>query len=100
MAAMITRPLAIELIEVVAGRKIAEVEVDEVTIPHGSALVGVTVRDSQTRSRHGLLIVAVRDPDGHLRFNPGADEVLQAGGSVVVMGSPKDIDRFRTDHKI
>ena len=100
MAAMITRPSAIELIEVVAGRKIAEVEVAEVTISQGSPLVGTTVRDSQTRSRHGLLIVAVRHADGHLEFNPGPDTAFQADGSVVVMGNPTDIDRFRTDHQL
>jgi len=100
MAAMITRPSAIELIEVVAGRNITEVEVAEMTIPAGSELVGVTVRDSQTRSRHGLLIVAVRHPGGQLVFNPGADMAFQAGGSVIVMGSPKDIDRFRTEHQV
>jgi len=100
MAAMITRPSAVELIEVVAGRKIAEVEVAELTIPADSDLIGVTVRDSQTRSRHGLLIVAVRHEDGQLEFNPGADMAFQAGGSVVVMGSPEDIDRFRTEHRM
>ncbi|MBN2474470.1 MAG: NAD-binding protein [Pirellulales bacterium] len=100
MAAMITRPSAVELIEVVAGRNITEVEVDEMTIPEGSPLVGVTVRDSQTRSRHGLLIVAIRHPSGNLEFNPGADMTFASGGSVVVMGRTKDIDRFRAEHRI
>jgi len=100
MAAMITRPSAVELIEVVAGRQIAEVEVDELTIPEDHKLVGVTVRDSQVRTVHGLLIVAMRHPDGNLEFNPGADMAFRAGSSVVVIGRPEDIDRFRTDHGI
>ncbi len=97
MAAMITRPSAVELLEVVAGRQSAEVEVGEVTIAPGSPLVGLTVRDSQTRTRHGLLIVAVRQPGGSLEFNPGADMAFQSGGSVIVMGRPEDIDRFRAE---
>lgn len=100
MAAMVTRPSAIELIEVVAGRQISEVEVDEMTIPANSPLVGVTVRESQTRSRHGLLIVAFRRPGKTLEFNPGGDAVFESGASVVVMGRPDDIDRFRTEYKI
>ena len=100
MAAMITRPSAVELIEVVSGRQMAGVEVDELAIPPGSALEGVTVGESQTRSRHGLLIVAVRNPEGKLLFNPGADAVLQSGGSVIVMGRQADIDRFRAEYQI
>ena len=106
MAAMITRPSAVELIEVVAGRHIAEVEVDEVLIPQGSPLVGVTVRESETRRRHGLLIVALRspatpeNPTGQLQFNPGGDAKFEAGGALITMGRPEDIDRFREEHNI
>jgi len=101
MAAMITRPSALmEFIDVVAGRQIAEVELDEVVIPADSPLVGLTVRESQARTRHGLLIVAVRDPDGKLAFNPDPDCALQGGGSVLVMGRPQEIDCFRADYQI
>jgi voltage-gated potassium channel len=100
MAAMITRPAALELIEVVAGRQIAEVEVDEVTIAARSPLVGMTVRDSQTRSRHGLLIVAFRRAGGKLEFNPGGDALFEAGASVLVLGRQADIDRFRAEYQI
>ncbi len=100
MAAMITRPSAVELIEVVSGRGVSEVQVDEMTIREGSPLDGITVRESQTRSRHGLLIVAVRHAEGRLEFNPGADTVLKSGGSIVVMGKPEDIDRFRNDNRV
>jgi voltage-gated potassium channel len=100
MAAMITRPAALELIEVVAGRQIAEVEVDEVTIPERSPLVGMSVGQSQARSRYGLLIVAFRRTGGKLEFNPGGDALFEAGASVVVMGSQADIDRFRSEYQI
>jgi len=100
MAAMITRPAAVELIEVVAGRQIAEVEVDEIVLPADCALVGKTVRDSQLRSHHGLLIVAFRRTGQRLEFNPGGDAIFETGASVIVMGSPADIDRFRADYRL
>lgn len=100
MAAMITRPSAVELIEVVAGRHIAEVEVDELLIPEDNPLVGTTVRESETRRRHGLLIVAFRRPDGLLQFNPSGDAVFESGASLIVMGRPEDIDRFRAEYAL
>ena len=100
MAAMITRPSAVELIELMAGRQIADVEVDEFDILTESPLVGLTVRDSQARSRYGLLIVAVRQPGGELEFNPGADLVFEAHGKVIVMGRLPDVERFRSEYKV
>lgn len=100
MAAMITRPSTLELIELAAGHYIAEVEIDELTIPSDSPLVGCTVRDSQTRRRHGLLIVAVRHADGRLKFNPDADTVFQSGDAVIAMGRAHDIERFREEYGI
>ena len=90
----------LELIEVVAGRQIAEVEVDELTIPDSSPLVGMTVRDSEARNRYGLLIVAVRSADGQLAFNPDADTVFQGEDTVIVMGRLADIERFREEYTI
>jgi voltage-gated potassium channel len=100
MAAMITKPSTVELIELAAGRQVTEMQIDELIIPADSALVGTTVRDSQTRRRHGLLIVGVRHPGGDLKFNPGADTQFEGGDTVVVMGQMADIERFREEYRI
>jgi len=100
MAAMITRPSAVELIELVAGRHVAKVEIDELTIPPASSLVGSTVRHSQTRTRYGLLVVGVRHKGGDLTFNPDPDTAFQGGDTVLVMGQVADIERFRREYEI
>jgi len=100
MAIMVTRPSAVELIEVVAGRQIAGVEVDELVITPDSPLIGVAIRDAQPRNRHGLLIVAIRTAEGALEFNPGGDAVFQSGACAVVMGRAEDIDQFRAEYRI
>ena len=100
MALMVTRPSAVELVELVAGRQVAEVEIDELTISFDSPLVGRTVRDSELRKRHGLLIVAVRHPGGALASNPDADTVFQGGDTVIVMGQTADIERFREEYGV
>lgn len=100
MAAMITRPTIVELVELAAGRHAAEVEIDELIIPPESSLVGRTVRNSQTRARHGLLIVGLRHADGDLIFNPDADTEFLARDSVMVMGRPDDIERFCSEYGI
>ncbi len=98
MAAMITRPTTVELIELAIGRHVAEVEIDELVIPPGSPLVGQTVRDVQPRAKHGLLVVAVKSTGKPLEFNPGADTALQANDAVMVMGRLSDVERFRKEY--
>ena len=100
MAAMITRPSTVELLELVAGRHMAQVEVDGLTISPGSPLAGCTVRESEPRRRHGLLIVALQHAGGELTFNPDADTEFQEGDTVIVMGRLADIERFRTEYGI
>jgi voltage-gated potassium channel len=100
MAAMITRPSMVELIELVAGRETAEVEVDELILPPECELVGRTVGESHIRSRNGLLIVAVRRGNNQLLFAPGADMRFEAGDRVLVIGRLADIERFRREYGI
>jgi voltage-gated potassium channel len=97
MAAMITRPSTIELIELAAGGRVAEMAVDEVVIPEDCPLVGKSIRDSEARSRHGLLIVAIRRADGQMVLNPDASVLFQAGDTSVVIGRLADIEKFRTE---
>jgi voltage-gated potassium channel len=98
MAAMITRPSMVELVELVAGRHGAEVEVDEVRLTEECSLIGATLGASDIRSRHGLLVVAVRRSDEQLLFAPDASAVFQTGDHVVVMGRVADIEVFRRSH--
>jgi voltage-gated potassium channel len=100
MAAMITRPSTIELLELVSGQSVLDVEVDEIVVTAASPLVGKALADAQTRSRSGLLVVAVKKSDGAMTFNPGADLVFAAGDRIIVMGKQGDIDRFREEYQL
>jgi len=100
MAAMVTRPSTIELIELAAGGHIAEMAVDEFTLPASSSLVGVSIRESQPRSKHGLLIVAIRHSNGQFELSPSAATRFEENDSVVVIGRIDDIEAFRLKYGI
>jgi len=100
MAAMVTRPSMVELIDLAAGNHVTEMMVDELAIPRTSPLVGCTVADSQARGRYGLLIVAIRDGNGQVAFNPGADTPFRQDDTVVALGTPADIERFRGEYRL
>lgn len=98
IAAIITRPSTIELLELVAGQTMMDVEVNEIVVPKAGGLVGKTVLATEMRRRHRLLIVAVKQEQGGIIFNPDGDFVFSAGDTVIVMGKPTDIASLRADY--
>lgn len=100
MAAMITKPSTVELMELFAGKNLLDVEVDELSIAETCPLVGKTVHETETRRRHGLLVVAVKRTDGNMVFNPGADFRFSPGDVIIVMGKPDDIGRFCEENRL
>jgi len=94
MAAMITRPSTVELVELVAGRAVSEVDVDEIVLSDQNSLIGKTVREAEPRRRHKLLVVAVRKSGRKLVFNPDPDMKFDPGDAVTVMGVSDDIEKF------
>jgi voltage-gated potassium channel len=100
IAAMITHPSTVELMELVAGHSVLDVEVDELVVPAGSKLVGKTIAQSHTRHQHGLLIVAVKKAAGSMVFNPDSDLAFAEGDIVIVMGRVEDIERFRGEYQM
>jgi voltage-gated potassium channel len=100
MAAMVTRPSTIELMELVAGQSVLDVEVDEIVVTAASPLVGKTIVAAQTRSKSGLLVVALKQAGGPMIFNPGAEVVFSSGDTIIALGRQEDIDRFRQDYQL
>lgn len=100
MAAMITRPSTIELMELVSGKSVLDIEVDEIVVAAGSQLAGKSLAEGPARSRSGLLVVAVKKADGAMTFNPDAQLVFQPGDTIIIMGKQDDIDRFREEYRV
>jgi voltage-gated potassium channel len=95
MGRMITRPSTAHLIKLVDEGSNREFDLDELEVTASSGLVGVTVEHTEAHRRHKLLVVAVKTPDGTLKFNPHASYAFGQGDIIMVMGHRDDIARFR-----
>lgn len=100
IAAMLTRPTTVELMELFAGGRTLDVEVDELQVPQASPLVGKSVEYAEAARKHGLLVVAVKRNSGEMVFNPGATFHFAALDTVIAMGRTEDIARFRQEHSL
>lgn len=95
IANLVTQPVTSDLLEHVADRSRLDANLEEVVISQGSVVAGQTVRASNPRQRYGILVVALRNVDGKMQFNPNPDTVIEAGDTAIVMGRATDLEKFR-----
>ncbi len=92
---LITRPSTAHLIELVSEASFMELELDEIVLPEHCRLIGVTVASTEAHRTHRLLVVAIKQADGKMVFNPDAEYKFKAADVAIVMGRAEDIEGFR-----
>lgn len=68
--------------------------------PVPKSLAGTTIGQSKIRSKTGCTVIALRRADGGLLANPGSDARLGSDQVIVVLGSRRQVDKFRKHFKI
>lgn len=97
MGRLITRPSTAHLINLVDEGSNREFDLDEILVTSSSRLNGMNVEETEAHRRHRLLVVAVKDSDENLQFNPAATHMFSAGDVLMVVGHRDQIARFREE---
>lgn len=86
-----------KLVERLAGfqQEVEGLAIDWVTVPESSPFTGGTIGDTMARRRTGVSIVAILR-GGTAVPAPGPEAGLQAGDTLLVVGTSEGIDRFVT----
>jgi voltage-gated potassium channel len=87
MAAFVLQPHVAEFLDVVMHDGTLEFRLEEVAVPHGSPLAGVSLRDAHIRDHTGSMILALRDGDGTFTTNPPPETMLAAGQILIAIGT-------------
>jgi voltage-gated potassium channel len=67
-------------------------QIEEAIITKASPLCGKSLREADLRDTVGVVVVALRDSDGEIVFNPKGDSPLAAGNVIVVLGGREQLD--------
>jgi voltage-gated potassium channel len=94
MAAMASRPVTSEFLDMVTHGGELEFRLHEIAIPVRSALVSQTLSDAQIRSRCGAMVLSIHRSDGTFDMQPQASSVLGAGDTLVVIGTQEQLERL------
>lgn len=91
MAAMMTKPSIFSFLDIItyAGEDVLNLE--EVSVKPDSEITSLKLREAKIPEKTGLIIMALKKRPGKMIFNPGPDEILEVGDSMIVLGTADKI---------
>lgn len=96
MAALILKPAVIAFIDVITRAGETDLELEEVQLCPGSNMVSKTLKDVRIPEKTGCLVLAIqKEGSDALRFNPGFQETLKEGDTMLVLGQAQQINQLR-----
>lgn len=94
MAAMASRPVTSDFLDMVTHGGELEFRLHEITIPAGSGLVNQSLAEAEVRSRSGAMVLSIHKADGSFDMQPRAASVLGSGDTLVVIGTQEQLERL------
>ncbi len=86
---LLTRPAAVDLIELVDGHENLALEVSEIIVEENSKLDGKTLAEARVRQTLGCMVFAIKHPNGETVFDPDPEKKLVSGDVLVAIQKPK-----------
>jgi voltage-gated potassium channel len=91
------RPAVVGFLDAMLRDQRAAYRIEEIVIRDGIEKVGATLRDARVRERYGMTVLAIRNDNKDYIYNPGPDEKLTVGTTLVVLGSADQVASLRKE---
>lgn len=95
IASELVRPTVVRFLDEMLRDKDARLRIEESTLGATSELCSMTMRAANLRESTGVLVLAVRSPDGAVTYVPPVDLKLEAGLTLIAIGTPDQIASLR-----
>ncbi len=86
LASELIRPHVVSFLDLMLRDQVKTFRVEEVALPEGSPWAGKTLQETDLHRRFELLALALRKPDGRMKYNPQGNDLLGDGDVLVVLG--------------
>jgi voltage-gated potassium channel len=92
VAQAVLRPTVLEFIELATRVEHLELQIEETQVAAGSRLAGATLTSSRLRQDLGLIIVAIKRPNGEMIYTPAPETAMAAGDTLIALGRRSQLD--------
>ena len=86
VAQAVLRPTVGHVLEQATRRGTGDYLIEEVVVRPASPLCGKNLRDSAIGQGLGIVVIAIKEPDGKMLYNPKGDTTVKAGYILVAVG--------------
>ncbi len=95
IASEMLRPNVTEFLDIMLRDPEHVLRIEEAKVTDKSPFAGRTLGEAALRKVCDVLVVAVRSKEGRYKFNPGAEQVLLPGSTLIVLGEHTEIAKLR-----
>jgi voltage-gated potassium channel len=95
MASEMIRPTVVDFLDKMLRSSQGTLRFNELTLSKTGVFTGKTIAESSIKDKFKLLIVAVKEKEGRISFNPSPSLVLEDRTILIVMGDAADIQRAK-----
>ena len=97
MAQSILQPNVTDFLDLaMADDRHVQVQMEELPVGPNSTLAGLLLRDSGIRADLNLIVVAIKSAGGQMRFNPGPDDPIEVGATLIAIGPTDKLTQLAT----
>jgi len=86
MAHTVLKPAVVDFIEFATKSGNIDLQIEEITIKEGSRLVDLTLDECGIGRDLGIIIVAIKQQSGEMKFNPNFRSKIQTGDTLIAVG--------------
>lgn len=91
LANSLLKPHVHEFLDFTTGNLDVDVRIEQVLVSEGCEYVSKSLRQTELRKELGIIVLAIRKPDGRMIVNPPADAAICAGDHLIAMGEPEKL---------
>ncbi len=95
LASEMIRPNVTEFLDIMLRDPQHVLRIEEASVHERSPVAGRTLGAAGLRKVCDVLVIAVRSRDGRYKFNPGAEQPLEPGSTLIVLGERAEIAKLR-----
>ncbi len=97
MAALMLRPSVISFLDMITHIGDVALDLEDVMICEGSALIGKSLKEARIPDKTGLIILSLlTGQSGEMIFNPGPDVILKINDAMIVLGKTEQVDILKS----
>jgi voltage-gated potassium channel len=95
MAQSVLRPTVTNFLELAGRGGAIDLQMEELQVTEHSEIANMNLIDAALRPRFNLIVIAIKKANGEMQFNPQAQAVLEAGDTMILVGSRENLDSLQ-----